>query len=126
VHFSIEAFRWRIAVKATLSGVNEILGIGWLPHQPSDAFDDVSTPEFGRVLVLVIPSHITESVYFALHENLITWHACHQLQDTIPVLKFAKCRAAFFSFNTLSLYFFIPFLLIPHWIYLYSSLVANV
>jgi len=62
VHFSIEAFRWRIAVKATLRAVNEMLGIGWLPHQPSHAFDDVSTPVFDRPLVIVIPSYILESV----------------------------------------------------------------
>ena len=62
VHFGIEAFRRRISVKAMLSGVNEMLGVGWLPHQPSDAFDDVSTPVFDRVLVIVIPSHILESV----------------------------------------------------------------
>jgi len=62
VHFNIEAFRGHIAVKATLSGENEMLGIGWLPHQPSHAFDDVSTPVFDRALVSVIPSHIVESV----------------------------------------------------------------
>jgi len=58
----MEAFRWRIAVKATLKGVNEMLGIGWLLHQPSHAFDDVSTPVFDRPLVIVIPSHILETV----------------------------------------------------------------
>ena len=62
LHFSMEAFRWRIAVKATLKGVNEMLGIGWLLHQPSHAFDDVSTPVFDRPLVIVIPSHILETV----------------------------------------------------------------
>jgi len=45
-----------------LSGVNEILGVGCLPHQPSNGFDDVSTPVFDRVLVIVIQSHILESV----------------------------------------------------------------
>jgi hypothetical protein len=62
VHFSIEAFQGLITVKATLRGENEMLGIGWLPHQPSYAFDDVSTPVFHRVLVIVIPSDILESV----------------------------------------------------------------
>jgi hypothetical protein len=61
-HFNIEVFRWRIAVKATLRGVNEMLGVGWLPHQPSHAFDDVSTPVFDRPLVIVIPFHILEGV----------------------------------------------------------------
>jgi hypothetical protein len=62
VHFGIEAFRWRIAVKAMLRGVNKMLGVRWLPHQPSHALDDVSTTVFDRVLVIVIPSHILESV----------------------------------------------------------------
>jgi len=62
VHFSIEAFRWRIAFRGTLRGVNEMLGVGWLPHQPSHAFDDVSTSVFDRPLVIVIPSHILEGV----------------------------------------------------------------
>ena len=39
-----------------------MLGIGWLPHQPSLAFDDVSTSVFDRAVVNVIPSHILESV----------------------------------------------------------------
>jgi len=62
VHFGIEAFRGGIAVIATLRGKNEMLGIGWLPHQSSHAFDDVSTPVFDRALVIVIPSHILESM----------------------------------------------------------------
>jgi len=62
VHFGIEAFRRRIALKATLRGENEMLGVGWLPHPPSHAFDDVSTPVFDRALVIVIPSHILESM----------------------------------------------------------------
>jgi hypothetical protein len=62
VHFSIEVFRWGVAIIATLSGINVMLGIVWLPHQPSHAFDDVSTPVFNRPLVIVIPSHILEGV----------------------------------------------------------------
>jgi hypothetical protein len=49
-------------VKAPLSGENEMLGVGWLPHQPFHAFDDVSTPVFDRALVIVIPSPILEGV----------------------------------------------------------------
>jgi hypothetical protein len=52
----------RIAVKETLWGVNEMFHVGWLPHQPSHTFDDVSTPVFDRALAIVIPSHILESV----------------------------------------------------------------
>jgi hypothetical protein len=62
VHFSIEAFQWRIAVKATLWGINQMLGVGWLQHQPSNAIDDISTPVFHRPLVIIIPSHILKSV----------------------------------------------------------------
>jgi hypothetical protein len=62
VHFSIEAFRWSIAVKAILRGANEMLGVGWMPPEPSHAFDDVSTPVFDWTLVFVIPSHILEGV----------------------------------------------------------------
>jgi hypothetical protein len=62
VHFSIEAFRGRIAVEALLTGENEMLGVGWLPHQSSQAFDDLSTPVFDRALVIVSASNILESV----------------------------------------------------------------
>jgi hypothetical protein len=58
----MEVFRGRIAVTATLSGEEEMLGVRWLPNPSSDTFDDVSTPVFDRVLVIVIPSHILESV----------------------------------------------------------------
>ena len=62
VHFGIEAFRWRIAVKASLRGVNEMPGVGCLLHQPSHAFDNFSTPVFDKAVVIVIPSHILKSV----------------------------------------------------------------
>jgi hypothetical protein len=62
VHFGIEAFWEAIAVKAPLRGENDILGIGWLPHQPSHGFPDVSTPAFDQTLLIVTPSHILESV----------------------------------------------------------------
>jgi hypothetical protein len=87
VHFGIEAFRGRIAVKATLRGENEMFGVGWLPRQPSNAFDDVSTPVFDTALVIVIPSHILESMYFPLPKSLIIWHASHKLLDTIPIFE---------------------------------------
>ena len=62
MHFGIEACRGRIAVNAMLRGDNEMFSVGWLPHQPSHAFDDVSAPVFDRALVIVIPSLIIESV----------------------------------------------------------------
>jgi hypothetical protein len=62
VNFGLEAFRWSIAVKATLRGIHKMLGIRWLPHQPSHAFGDVSTPVFDRALVIVIPFHILDGV----------------------------------------------------------------
>jgi hypothetical protein len=51
-----------------LWGVYVMLSIGWLPPQPSHAFEDISTPVFDRALVMVIPSHILESVQFPLPE----------------------------------------------------------
>jgi hypothetical protein len=62
VHFGIEAFRLHIAVKATLRGINMMLGIRCLLYQSSHAFDDVSTAVFDRALVIVVPFHILESV----------------------------------------------------------------
>ena len=62
VHCGIEVLRWSIAVKATRRGVNQILGVCWLPHPPSYAFDDVSTRECDGALVIVIPFHFLESV----------------------------------------------------------------
>jgi len=62
LHFSVEAFRWRNLVKVTMWGVNAMLGLGWLLHQPCYAFDDISTPVFDGALVIVTPSYILESV----------------------------------------------------------------
>jgi len=87
VDFSIDTFWWRIAVKATLRGVNQMLCIGWLPHQPSHTYDDVSTPVFDMPLVIVIPSQILESVEFPLPESLIIWHASQELLDAIPIFE---------------------------------------
>src|SRR5882757_9962233 len=64
-----------------------MLSLGWLPHQPSYAFDDVWTPVFDRPLVICIPSHILEGVKFPLSESLILWHASHELLDAIPVFE---------------------------------------
>jgi hypothetical protein len=38
-----------------------MLGVRWLPHQPSHAFDDVVTPVFDRALVIVITFYMLES-----------------------------------------------------------------
>jgi hypothetical protein len=92
VHFNIEAFRWCIAVKATLRGVYEMLGVGWLPHQPFYSFDDFSTQVFNRPLVNVTPSHILETVYFQLLESLIIWHARHELVDAIPIFEASQTQ----------------------------------
>jgi hypothetical protein len=96
VHLSIEAFRLHIDVKAMLRGVNEMLGVGLLPHQPSDAFDDVSTPVFDRPLVIVIPSHIIESLQFRLPESRIIWHASHKLRDAIPIFEAWEMQSGVF------------------------------
>jgi len=71
VHFISKACWLRIAVEATLRGVNEMLRIRLLPHQPPHAFDDVSSPVFNRPLVIVIPSLILKSDQFPLPESLI-------------------------------------------------------
>jgi hypothetical protein len=39
-----------------------MLGVDWLPNQPSHALNDVSTPVFDGPLVIVIASHILEGV----------------------------------------------------------------
>ena len=62
VHFGKEVFWWRIAVEATLRGIDDMVSIAWLPHQPFHAFHDVSIPVFYSELVIVIPSHILQSV----------------------------------------------------------------
>jgi hypothetical protein len=62
VHFGIEELQGRFAVKAMLRGINTMHSVYWLPHQPSHAFDDVSTPVFDRAFVIVIPFHILVSV----------------------------------------------------------------
>jgi hypothetical protein len=87
VHFGIEAFRWRIAVKATLRALNEMLRVGWLTHQPSHAFDNISTSVFDRALVILIPSHILETVLFPLPDSLIICHGSHELLDAIPIFE---------------------------------------
>jgi hypothetical protein len=96
VHFSIEAFRWRLTVKVMLRGVNEMLGVGWVRHQPSHAFDDGSTPVFDRPLVIVIPSHILEGEEFPLPKSLILWHASHQLLEAIPVCEAWETQSVVF------------------------------
>jgi len=62
VHIIFEAVPWHIASQGTLRAEIEMLGVGWLLHQPSHAVDDVSTPVFDRALVIVILYHIPESV----------------------------------------------------------------
>ena len=62
VHFGIEAFWWSITVNAMLRGVNDMLAVGWPPHRSSHTFDDFSTPIFERAFVIVMTSHILQSV----------------------------------------------------------------
>jgi hypothetical protein len=45
-----------------LIGVNKMLRIGWLLHQPFEAIDDDLAPVFDRPLVIVILSHVFKSV----------------------------------------------------------------
>ena len=73
-----------------------MLGVGWLPHQPSHAFDDVSTTVFDRALVVVIPSHILEGVQFPLPESLMIWNASHELLDAIPAFEAWEMQSSVF------------------------------
>jgi hypothetical protein len=73
-----------------------MLGVRLVPHQPSDAFDDVSTPVFDRALVIVIPSHILESVSFPLPECQIISHATREILDDIPVLEASETQSGVF------------------------------
>jgi hypothetical protein len=82
-----------------------MVGIHSLPHQPSHSFDDVSTSVFDRLWVIVIPSHILESVLFPLPKSQIIWHASHELLDAILVFE---------PWETLSGVFFIQHVVIVH------------
>jgi len=62
VHFGIQMLWWHDAVKAILRGINLMPSRGWLPHQPSHAFDNVLTLIFDGSLVIVIPSDVLDSV----------------------------------------------------------------
>jgi len=73
-----------------------MLGVGWLPNQPSHGLDTVSTPAFDRPLVIVIPSHILEGVKFPLPESLIIWHASHELLEAIPIFEAWETQSGVF------------------------------
>jgi hypothetical protein len=74
-----------------------MFGVRWMLHQPSHALGDVATPVFNRALVIVIPSHIVESVLIPLPESLIIWHAHHKLLDTIAIFEAGEMQSrAFF------------------------------
>jgi hypothetical protein len=94
VHLGIEAFRTYIAVKTKLTGVHEMLEVGWLANQPSHAFDDASTPVYYRALVIVIRSNIISSVLFTLPKILIIWHASQELLDTTAVFEACETQSS--------------------------------
>jgi len=96
VHFGIEAFQWRITVKAMLRGVNKMLDVRWLPYQHSHDLDDISTPVCDTAFVIVVPFHILESVYFPLPEIQIIWHASHELLHAIPVFEASEMQIGVF------------------------------
>jgi len=99
MNVGILAFRWCMAVQATLRGIHKMLGVSWLLHQPSHAFDDVLTPVFDRGLVIVIPSHVLESVQFPLRESLIIGHVSHKLLDAIPGFEAWETQSGLFFFQ---------------------------
>jgi len=113
VYFSIEVFRWRIAVEATQRGVNNMLGIDWLPHQASHAFDDLSTPVFDSALVIVMPSHILENVQLPHPKSQIIWHARHELLEAIPVFEASEMQSGVFFIQHLFILPLYAYLLDP-------------
>jgi len=96
VHFGIQAFRWRIVFQLTLRGVKKMLGVHWLPHQPSYAFDDALAQVFDRALVIVIAFHILESVWFSLSKSQIISHASHELLDAIAIFEPGETQSGVF------------------------------
>jgi len=96
VHCGLEVFRWCIAVNATLRGENEMIGVGRMPHQLSLAVDDISTSVFDWVLVIVIPFHILQSVWFPLPERLPILHARHEPLDVIPIFEDSEMQPGLF------------------------------
>jgi hypothetical protein len=87
VHFGVVAFPGHIAVKAILRGKNELLGIGWLPLQPSCMVDNVFTAIFDWAVVILVPSHMLKSLLFPLPKSLIICHGSHKPLDTIPIFE---------------------------------------
>jgi len=73
-----------------------MLGMGWLPHWPFDAFDDILTPVFDRTLLIVIPFHILESVQFPLPENLIICHTNRKLPVAMPEVETSGMQSGVF------------------------------
>jgi len=101
LHFSIEAFRWRIAVNATLKGVNEMLRVGWLPHQPSHGLM-MSQLQYllGRWW---LSFHLISSRVWSSHSPR-AWSSsmvAMSFWTPSPFLKLGKRRAVFSSFSTL-------------------------
>jgi len=70
-----------------------MLHLGWLPQQASHAFNDVLTPVFDRVLVIVIASDILKSVEFSLPESLMIWHANKVVLDAISICEAWETRS---------------------------------
>jgi hypothetical protein len=70
-----------------------MLGVGWLRHPLSHAADDVSTRVLDRPVVIVIPSHILESVLFPIPLSLILRHASQEHLDAIPVFKASETQS---------------------------------
>jgi hypothetical protein len=79
-----------------LRDVNAMLGVCWLQHQPSLAFDNVSNPVFHRALVNVIPCHILEIVTFPIPESQIIRHVSQELLDAIAVFEVSERQSCVF------------------------------
>jgi len=79
-----------------MCGVNVMLEVDWLLHQPYHAFDNVLTPVFDWELVIFIPSHILKIVLFPLPKRLIIWPASHELRDAIYIFEAWETQSCVF------------------------------
>jgi len=102
VHFGIEVFWWCITVKAMLRGVNKMLGVSWLPHQPSHA---LMMSQLQYLIGLWWLSFHFISLKVCSSNSPSAWSS-GMLAITFwtpsLILKLGKCRAVFASFRMLS------------------------
>jgi hypothetical protein len=62
VYLNIEAFLWHTSIQPRVVGINKMRCVSWLLQQPSNAFDELSTPVFVRAWAIIIEFQIIPSV----------------------------------------------------------------